>query len=225
MFISIKKFFTSILIATGIITAPAGVPEPQVILPIVQPVVQQQEQKSDERSDVLEKKTEVDIVSKKQSVKNNTNINITTTEKETVSLSQIEQPKAQVEEIEVVTKVDRRGGQCGSANGKGLDSEPKENLCINGGTPTAVVFEDGKYKWQCKAPGVGSDVRCSAGKKVDGACATDLGNTIINRNSPNLCSKGALIYQSENGNIVTWKCAGEYGGLTASCYGVNLIPR
>jgi len=55
--------------------------------------------------------------------------------------------------------------QCGSANGKTLTEEPKDNFCTFGKNPTSVQFLDEQWRWTCKGINNGKDdTTCFANK-------------------------------------------------------------
>jgi len=105
-------------------------------------------------------------------------------------------------------------GACGSSNGASFYSAPSSNLC--GAGSGSAVSGSGPWTWACAGIYGGSNVTCTANKKVDGACGANNSANIYTIPTTGLCNSGTSSTVTGTGPW-NWFCNGTGGGTNASC--------
>lgn len=103
---------------------------------------------------------------------------------------------------------------CGSSNGIGSSSPPKDNLCGQGNATT--VIGRGPFMWTCQSADGHKTVDCSAQLQINAVCGSADGTGVSAPPSTNLCRLGLASEVTGNGPYV-WSCTGSGGGVNDNC--------
>ena len=115
-------------------------------------------------------------------------------------------------------------GACGPANHIATGSAPTTGLCKSG-HETAVIG-DGPWSWSCTGSGENTTVSCTAPVLKEGACGEANGIGAASMPHSGLCASGnasAVSGTNGNGGPWNWKCTGENGGASVSCFAPVLL--
>ncbi|MDP9127124.1 MAG: OmpA family protein [Pseudomonadota bacterium] len=121
-------------------------------------------------------------------------------------------PSKAVEESTSATSSE--DGQCGAANGMGVDQAPTSDLCLHG--IVSRVSGDGPWTWACSGRNGGIAAACIASRKTDGICGGAAVAGTDEMPLADLCAAGIASAITGNGPW-NWTCSGLYGGAPALC--------